>query len=175
MIQEIIVVEGKDDAAAVKRACPAEVIITSGLGLTEKTLQLIRMAQRRCGAIILTDPDYPGEKIRKIIDAAVPGCRHAYIYQQTKGGIGVEYASPEEIRAALDAAHLSSKAIPDRFSIEDLYTNGLAGSDKSRQRRRSAGCLLGLGETNAKQFLKRLNAYNITREEFERMLAELEE
>ncbi|MDX9872706.1 MAG: ribonuclease M5 [Clostridia bacterium] len=175
MTQEIIVVEGKDDAGAVKRACPAEVIITSGLGLTEKTLERIRTVQRRCGVIILTDPDYPGEKIRRIIDEAVPGCRHAYIYQQNKGKIGVEYASPEEIRAALAAAHLSVKTAPDRFTMEDLYAGGLAGSDNSGQRRRLAGKILGLGETNAKQFLKRLNAYNISREEFEQALAGSEE
>ncbi|PKM87144.1 MAG: ribonuclease M5, partial [Firmicutes bacterium HGW-Firmicutes-12] len=85
MPREIIVVEGKDDAAAVKKACQAEVIITNGLGITKKTLQQIKVAQERCGVIIFTDPDYPGEKIRQIIDNEVPGCRHAYLYQQEKG------------------------------------------------------------------------------------------
>lgn len=174
MTQEIIVVEGKDDAAAVKSACPVEVIITNGLGLTPKTIARIKTARERCGVIILTDPDYPGEKIRRLIDEAVPGCRHAYIYQQNKAKIGVEYASPEEIRAALMTARLSVEDNPGRFSIEELYACGLAGSALSQNRRFRAGQLLGLGETNAKQFLKRLNAYNISREEFEDALAKLE-
>ncbi|MEG1416535.1 MAG: ribonuclease M5, partial [Clostridium sp.] len=37
MIKEVIVVEGKDDVSAVKRAVDADLIITSGFGLTAKT------------------------------------------------------------------------------------------------------------------------------------------
>jgi ribonuclease M5 len=173
--KEIIVVEGKDDEAAVKKACQAEVIITNGLGITKKTLQQIKVAQERCGVIILTDPDYPGEKIRRIIDSAVPGCRHAYLYQQEKGKIGVEYASSEEIMESLAQAHLSQGVLEPRFKMEDLYTNRLIGYNQARERRFKLGCLLGIGETNGKQFLNRLNAYNITRHEFERALAGLKE
>lgn len=62
MIKEVIVVEGKDDLAAVKRACQAEVIITNGLGITAEKIAEIKAAQERCGVIILTDPDYPGRR-----------------------------------------------------------------------------------------------------------------
>ena len=31
------------------------------------------------GVIVLTDPDFPGEKIRKIITEHVPDCKHAFI------------------------------------------------------------------------------------------------
>lgn len=175
LIKEIIVVEGKDDASAVKKACQAEVIITNGLGLTEKTLQRIRTAQKRCGVIVLTDPDYPGEKIRQIIDNAIPGCKHAYIYQQERGKIGVEYASKEEITDALARAHLSNGADTVVFEMEDLLYYGLIGHDHSGEKRYKLGRLLGIGETNGKQFLNRLNAYNITRQEFEEALAGLKE
>ena len=79
MIREVIVVEGKDDEAAVKKAVDAEVIITSGLGIEEKTIERICHAQQRTGVIIFTDPDFPGEKIRKMISEKVPGCKHAYL------------------------------------------------------------------------------------------------
>lgn len=175
MIKEIIVVEGKDDASAIKKACRAEVIITNGLGITEKTLQRIKTAQERCGVIVLTDPDYPGEKIRRIIDNAVPGCKHAYIYQQEKGKIGVEYASAEEITDALARAHLSNGADTVTFEMEDLIYYGLIGHDNSSEKRYKLGRLLGIGETNGKQFLNRLNAYNITRQEFEEAFNDLKE
>lgn len=175
LIKEIIVVEGKDDASAVKKACRAEVIITNGLGINEKTLQRIKIAQERCGVIILTDPDFPGEKIRRIIDSAVPGCKHAYIYQQEKGRIGVEYAANGEILDALTHAHVSDRPQNPEYCLEDLLHNGLIGSDQAGLKRYKLGRILGIGETNGKQFLSRLNAYNISRREFEEALASIKE
>lgn len=179
MIKEVIVVEGKDDVAAVKKACQAEVIITNGLGITEETIKKIRVAQERCGVIVFTDPDYPGEKIRKIIDKAVPGCRHAFLKQNRdqdkKALVGVEYASPEEIREALARAHVSDCERKDIYEYRDLYQNGLLGHPGADKRRTEAGEMLGIGKTNAKQFLKRLNAYGITREEFQQTLKAIKE
>lgn len=177
MIREVIVVEGKDDMAAVKGACQAEVIITNGLGITGQTIELIKTAQQKRGVIILTDPDYPGEKIRRIIDSAVPGCRHAYITQgedqRKKGKIGVEYASSQEIREALVQAHATDNEILVRFTKEDLVEGGLTGRLNSKEKRFKAGQILGIGQTNAKQFLKRLNAYGITKDDFENALQDL--
>ena len=62
MIKEVIVVEGKNDAAAVKKAVDADIIITGGFGITQDTLKLIRIASERRGVIVLTDPDFMGEK-----------------------------------------------------------------------------------------------------------------
>ncbi len=62
MIKEIIVVEGKSDISAVKRAVDAEVIATSGLGLNEKIISVIKKASQNRGIIILTDPIIPEKK-----------------------------------------------------------------------------------------------------------------
>ena len=43
MIKEVIVVEGRDDIAAVKRAVDAELIATSGLGLQRGLLNELKM------------------------------------------------------------------------------------------------------------------------------------
>lgn len=163
-IEEIIVVEGKDDVAAVKRACAAEVIITNGLGITPETLDRIRIAHKRKGVIILTDPDYPGEKIRKIIDRAVPGCKHAYLETSQKL-IGVEYAAPEEILQALKRARSSEVPKEEIFSVIDLCNWGLLGCKAAAASRRKVAKQLGLGQANGKQFLARLNGYGISREE----------
>ena len=63
MIKEIIVVEGRDDVTAVKAAVDAEVIAVSGFGINKNTIDKIKEAQKRKGVIILTDPDFAGEKI----------------------------------------------------------------------------------------------------------------
>lgn len=104
MIKEIIVVEGRDDTVAVKRALEADTIETGGSAINEMTLRKIALAQERRGVIIFTDPDHAGERIRKIVANRVPGCKHAFLREADatkRGDIGVENASPEVIREAL--------------------------------------------------------------------------
>ncbi|MFC3801663.1 ribonuclease M5 [Cohnella sp. GCM10012308] len=110
-IAEIIVVEGKEDTVAIRRAVDADTIETGGSAIDEKVLRRIELARERRGVIIFTDPDVPGEKIRKIIEARVPGCSHAFLAKadaRGKDGIGVEHASPEAIRAALGRVRASA-------------------------------------------------------------------
>lgn len=170
MIKEVIVVEGKNDAAAVKKAVDADVIITSGFGITKQTIELIRKAQENQGVIILTDPDFMGEKIRKIIAHRVEGVKHAFIpaeeaeYQKD---IGVENASSEAIVKALSMAKAERGEKRIEFTTNDMAEFGLIGLPDSTLRRKKLGAALGIGYGNAKQFLNRLNAYGISREEFE--------
>ena len=81
-IKEIIVVEGKDDTVAIKRAVDADTIETNGSAIGDHVIEQVKLAQKR-GVIIFTDPDYPGERIRKIISDKVPGCKHAF-YRRKK-------------------------------------------------------------------------------------------
>ena len=64
MIKEVIIVEGKNDIAAVQRAVDADCIATGGYSLIGRNLKSIEAAYKRRGIIILTDPDYAGERIR---------------------------------------------------------------------------------------------------------------
>lgn len=169
MIKEVIVVEGRDDITAVKRAVSAEVIAVGGFGINKKVIDRIREAQKRQGVIILTDPDFAGEKIRRIISKRVQGVKHAYISQKdgTKDGdIGVENADPETIIRALEFAKCEVKEKRDEFSIDDMIFFGLTGNNNSKQRRDALGKELGIGYCNTAQFLMRLNNYGITKEEF---------
>jgi len=173
MLKETIVVEGKNDAAAVKRAVDADIIITSGFGITKETLERIQTAQQRCGVIVLTDPDFMGEKIRSIISKRVKGVRHAYIPReeaQAENDIGVENAKPESILKALSMARVEAEEMPPTFTKQDMIELGLSGHRDSAALRARAGAALGIGYANAKQFLNRLNRYGITREELERAL-----
>ncbi len=169
MIKEVIVVEGRDDITAVKRAVDAEVIAVGGFGINGKVISKIKEAQERQGVIVLTDPDFAGEKIRKIIAKRVSGIKHAYISQKEgmkDGDIGVENASPETIIRALENAKCNLKEKREEFNMKDLMDHGLVGCKESKERRDSIGRELGIGYCNGNQFLSRLNNYGITREEF---------
>ncbi len=175
-IQEIIVVEGKDDTTAIRRAVDADTIETNGSALNEDTINRIRRAQQTRGVIVFTDPDYPGQKIRQIIAEHVPNCKHAFIPKENalhkRGkGVGVEHASVEEIRKALRHAHHMKEEVVEQITQEDLLTAGLIGGPKAKERREKLGKLLSIGYTNGKQLYKRLLMFQISKEEFSRALS----
>jgi len=175
-IKEVIVVEGRDDVTAVKRAVDAELITTHGFGLSEETLGLIEEAQKKCGVIIFTDPDYAGEKIRERITKRIKGCKHAFLPREEatkRGNIGIENATPENIIAALSKVRTLIEESSDEFSKSDLIRNDLVGQADASSRRDRLGKILGIGYANAKQFLRRLNHYGITREEFDNAVDQL--
>ena len=169
MIKEVIVVEGRDDITAVKRAVDAEVIAVGGFGINARVIERIKEANKRQGVIVFTDPDFAGEKIRRIISKRVPGIKHAYIDKNEglkKGDIGVENASPESIMQALKSAKYEIKENRQEFTIEDMIFFKLTGDEKSKERRAYLGKSLRIGYCNSSQFIKRLNNYGISREEF---------
>ncbi|GHI00886.1 ribonuclease M5 [Neobacillus kokaensis] len=175
-IQEIIVVEGKDDTTAIRRAVDADTIETNGSAVNQMTIEKVKRAQETRGVIIFTDPDYPGEKIRKTIAAEVPGCKHAFLPKEAAvaksgRGVGVEHASPEAIIEALKDAQLMREDIAEEITPEDLITAGLVGGPGAKERRIHLGKLLKIGYTNGKQLHKRLMMFQVSKQEFVDALA----
>jgi len=170
-IKEIIVVEGRDDISAVKRAVDAHLIEVNGFAVRKKdTLEKIKFAHESQGVIVLCDPDFAGEKIRKTISDYVPGVKHAYISRKEgtkKDDIGVENAEIQAIIKALEGAKCQASNVKNIFTMNDLLENALVGSPDSKLRRDLVGTNLRIGYSNAKQFLNKLNYFGISREIFE--------
>jgi ribonuclease M5 len=176
-IKEVIVVEGKDDERAIKKAVDAEVITTSGWGLNDKIIEKISGAYKRTGIIIFTDPDHAGEKIRERLSRLFPDAKHCYLPREdarSGDNIGIENGSSENIIKALSKVRTVAIEKEDEFSMSDLTSNKLVGMDGSTQRRDRLGAILGIGYCNGKRFLKRLNYFGISREEFESGICEME-
>lgn len=180
MIKELIVVEGKNDAHAVRQALgKVDIIWTEGYGLTKKKLDYIAEMAERQGVIVFTDPDTVGEQIRKRISTYVPQAKHTYLTRKvaTKDGdIGVENAAPDEIRHAFANIHQDqgSPRENETFTIEDLRLARLVGTERASEYRIAVGRKLGIGDTNAKQFLHRLNRFGISRELFFQAIEEVQ-
>lgn len=173
-VKEIIVVEGKSDTVKIKDAVIADTIETNGSAINSKTLNLIKHAQEKRGVIIFTDPDYPGTRIRHIIDEAVPGCKHAFLTveeakskRKSDKSVGIEHATRETIRQALKKVYVKYETHEQSIYREDLIEYKLIGHSNSKQRREQLGDYLSIGYTNGKQLLKRLNMFNITKSELE--------
>lgn len=177
-IKEIIVVEGKDDIIAVKRAFKGniDVVGTHGLGIKKNLLdELVKLNETK-GIIVLTDPDYAGKRISNMIREYVPNAKFASISRNdaTKGdNIGVENASDEAIIKAIDKARPIYEESKEIFSMEDIIDNGFSGLQNSKERRIKFCKIVGITYCNAKQLLTRLNAFGITREEFEKAVKQL--
>ena len=173
MLKEVLVVEGKMDVVAIDKAVEADCLITGGFTLSKKTLDDIEKAYQKRGIIILTDPDSAGERIRKFLAKRFPEAKHAFVPAEdatAHDDIGIEQAKPEAIRAALAKVRTHSMEPSETFTSTDLIRTGLSGGAEAGRRRAALGAALGLGFANAKTFLKRLNHYGVTREEFEAAL-----
>src|SRR6478752_3840976 len=157
-IKEIIVVEGRDDTVAIKRAVDADTIETNGSAVNEETIEKVKLAQKTRGVIIFTDPDYPGQRIRNIVSERVPGCEHAFIASIQKA---LEDVKQEWMGAAME------------ISQEDLIVARLIGDSKAKSRRERIGKLLKIGYANGKQLHKRLQMFQISKEDFIRAVEQI--
>lgn len=178
MLKEVIVVEGKSDTAAIRRALEADTIETGGFTLAASTLRKIEAAYKKRGIIILTDPDGAGNRIRRFLTERFPEAGQAFIPRidaTANGDIGVEQASRKAILAALGKVRHHEFTPQKEFTERDLMINGLSGGSMASARRDKLSALLGVGYGNAKCFLQRLNTYGVTREEFNSALTEIGE
>lgn len=171
-IKEVIVVEGKSDTNKLKQAVEADTIETNGSAINRATLQLIKHAQEKRGVIIFTDPDYPGQRIRHIIDQAIPGCKHAFLPKQeaiasaARKSVGIEHASIAAIQHVLQHVYeLTETMATSDLTKADLIRHGLIGGTTSRSKREQLGDYLHIGYTNGKQLLHRLHMFQIQRDE----------
>ena len=176
IIQEVIVVEGKDDIARVKSALRCDVMATGGYAFGEKFLRELKKVEERRGIIILTDPDYMGKVIRRRLTEALSSPKQAYLPQEKalyKDDIGIENAKPEDIRAAIFSAKPMKRSFEETFTKGDMIRYGMMGVSDAAERRREMAEALGIGHGNGKQFLHRLNSFGITAEEIERIYGEV--
>lgn len=183
-IEETIVVEGRDDTQAVLRAVNAITIETHGFGISEDTWKELERANKRHGLIIFTDPDYAGKQIRKRISERFPDAKQAYISQTRatkKNDIGIENATPEDIREALKRVTESHSVLSETasetelYTMNDLYLSGLVGREDSKKIRERLSETLGLGYGNAKHLLKELNFASVDRTVFKEALKKAKE
>ncbi len=180
-IKEVIVVEGKDDTKRIRAAVNADTIETRGSAVDEDTLALIEKVAQSRGIIIFTDPDFSGEKIRKIVTEVVPNAKHAFLKksqavpERTHGSLGVEHASPQAIRDALENVYTVDDNPVETITTEDLLHYGLMGGNGAKQRRRRLSEHLNIGYVNAKQLKHRLAMFQISRDDFIKAMKEIEE
>lgn len=178
-INEFVVVEGRDDTVKVKRAVDCDTIETNGSAISKEMLEVIKQAHDKRGVIVLTDPDFPGDKIRNTIKQYVPTVKHAFVPREKaknkRGKIGVEHAAIETIQEAL--MNVSSPLEADIETIDKavLIDLGLIIGPDSRRKRDKLCSKLNIGHSNGKQLINKLNAFGYTEKDVKEALGYEEE
>lgn len=178
VIKEVIIVEGKHDIAFLKTFLDALFIETNGLSLPNETKKLIKeLSIQGKEFIVLTDPDFPGEKIRKEIETIVPNCKHAFVRKQkaiskNHKKVGVEHTTREEILKALESM-ISYEEKQEKYSYNEFFLLGFVGQENSKKYRDELSNRLNLGSGSSKTILKRLNALNKTKQEIDKIIKEI--
>ena len=163
-IRELIVAEGKHDVDRLHQLYDCDVITTSGLSLSEDVLDFIEKAAEKRGVIVLTDSDHAGEVIRKRIAERVPSVGHAFVSKNKsigKRNVGIEYASDEGLREALDNVVTFEKG-QQTLSWQQYCDLGLIGDKKAREQLCER---LHIGLCNNKTLFKRLNMLGLKEED----------
>lgn len=170
-------VEGYHDLAKLKKAFDSiDVMITNGSEISDITLQELRQLNDSRGLILFLDPDYQGERIRRIINDFVGETKHAFLpknkcinYNKTK--VGIEHASISDIRNAINKVYTTTNR-ENHFTQKDLLKWGLMGDKNSKKFRETICNQLGIGLCNAKTLVNKLNMFGIDKEKVEEFLKE---
>ena len=151
-IKEIVIVEGSYDKSKLSGLIDATIIVTDGFMIykDKKKCNMIKTLAKENGAIIFTDSDSAGFKIRNFLKNILSDCkvRHAYIpdikgkekrknHSSKEGFLGGEGVDDKVI---LDALEKAGYDCPDEknerlITKADLYSDGITGGDDSSKRR----------------------------------------
>lgn len=170
--EAIIVVEGRDDTKRLIEAFGPLIrtVETNGSAVSRSVIARIQALAKEYPIIIFTDPDYQGERIRRIVAEAVPQARHAYLtqseaYKNERSSLGIEHASPKIIRQAIaNVPEITlGEALVTKVPLAKLAELGLTGAGAKRLRERVAAHF-HLGHVNAKTLQRQLQRYGIDSE-----------
>ena len=172
-IDGVIVVEGKSDVAFLSNFIETEFVTTNGSEISKETIEYLKKISSKKEIYVLTDPDYPGDRIRKVLDENIPGLNHCFVKKEKsikKGKVGVAESTIEEVENALNNALKVKENKTGTIKMDDLVKIGLSGSEEANEKRNKIANELNLGHCNAKTFLKRINYCNIDIEELKNHL-----
>lgn len=172
VINALIVVEGTTDVSLLTSFLDVEIVTTNGSDVPRETIDYILEASKRKDVIVLTDPDYPGKRIRDVLDQHIPNLKHAYIPKEKAikhHKVGVAESDKETILDALSHITITKSPMPGSLTYSDLLELKLVG-ENSKVNKESVETHFHLGYGNGKTLLKRLNAMNIDKKQLEEFI-----
>ncbi|WP_052663988.1 ribonuclease M5 [Mycoplasmoides alvi] len=169
-IKEIIIVEGKTDTQKLQKLFNVKTIETNGSALTKETINLIKRAAETVGVILFFDPDYQGNKIRKLVSQHLNFYKECFIkvedIKKDSEKKGIAEANDEAIIFAL------KNYVTNSFKNEEIITwNEYLNLNLNSKEKRIKVCnYLKISYANHKQLFKKLNLLGINFNEIQNFL-----
>lgn len=170
-IKEVVVVEGYHDLAKLKGIFEEiDVVITNGSEISDETLNELKILNNKRGLILFLDPDYQGERIRRNINNHVGETKHSFLPKEkcinkNKTKVGIEHALEIDILEALTNVIEMKESNHPQITYKDLYELELIGCKNAKSNRKKLTDSIGIGLSNGKTILKKLNMFGITKDE----------
>lgn len=175
-IDEVIIVEGRNDLSRLKSLVDAEIVTTGGTSMNQDFWNLLSLYNRNGKEfIVMVDPDSQGERIRLAISKVYPKAKHIFIQAsdaRSKNKVGVEHASKKVIIESLKNIKSFDKG-DNKITYLDLTSLGLTGQVDSNNLRLQLTKKLGIGYCNAKTLLNRLNGIGLELDLLKKTVEEL--
>ena len=168
----LFVVEGIHDEMHLKKIYPKiQTISVGGSAIQKDRLNFLKQYQDTFDIVLLLDPDYPGNKIRRSLEQELNEVKHVFVEidkARYKKKVGIEHMKKEDLDKALN--HLFTQSKKQSLTKSEFIDLGLQGSEMATQKRNKVAKKLHLGIVNAKTMYKRLNMIGITKKEIEDLL-----
>ena len=167
-MKPVIVVEGTSDVNKLQNLIDADFVITNGSVVSRETINYLKELSLTRKIILLLDPDYPGMRIRAILQNEIPNALNAYVKRElsVKGKkLGVCECDKDEIVRALKEVYdwdNKENVVKNEIKVKDLFDLLLVGDSSSNKRREFLSNKLPIGKVNGKTLLKRLNQLNVS-------------
>ncbi|BDR56351.1 ribonuclease M5 [Xylocopilactobacillus apis] len=178
-IRSVVVVEGKKDTQRLRLIDPnVRTIETRGAAVDKDIVALIKKVSKTEEVVVLTDPDFSGERIRRIISQQVSGIKHAFLRQKDAipgkeshhASLGVEHAPEKAIIRALNEVSREEKEKPKLINKLDLMKLKLLNSPEARIRREYISEKLNLGHVNGNHLAERLQLLGVSLSDLKNIL-----
>ena len=175
-MKKIYVVEGIRDEEILKKLNPNIMTIkTNGFSFDDELINKLIELEKNYQIILILDPDYPGEKIRRELSEKLSNPVNIYIPRdkatsKNNKKIGLEHVSLEDLEKILKNEITFEKNLQGDLKSSDLLELGLTGSGNSEAKREKLSNYYNLPKCNAKRLLNYLNKMNISKKEIEEVL-----
>lgn len=179
-IDKLIIVEGKYDKIRLSNIVDAKIIETGGFSIfkDQQAKATLKQLAKQHGAIILTDSDTAGYKIRvyltkilgtqNIINIMPPQIEGKESRKQTpsaQGFVGIEGTDDQILYDLLKRYSNDAKPIGD-MTVSDLYSVGLIGVAGAKERKNKLLLSLGVQQNVSNSFLLAILNERYTKDQF---------
>lgn len=179
-IDKLIIVEGKYDKIRLSNIVDAYIIDVGGFAVFNdpKIKNTLKQLTRQHGAIVLTDSDTAGYKIRvyltqllgadniiNVMPPQIEGKEKRKPQPSAQGYLGIE-GTDDDILVELLKKHATDRKPVGDMTVTDLYEVGLIGTCGAKQRKNQLLLSLGVQKNISNNFLLKILNERYTKSEF---------